>query len=220
MSMEWIEQEEKRGFREKSTRRQKVLLGCAVLLLLLQVGIYSLLVLAEKRKSAGETKEMLIENTADEIDGITFRAKDGSILSFALSDGRWGLQPAKCDFSMLPQETLPEGEPEAWKIREDAVRLLVSGVTGIAVRQIIEDPADLAEYGLAEPFTEAEIHLTDGTAVSLSISGTAASAQAVYVIRDGDGSRVFVCVPSIKNNFERTLSDFTDPEGGSEGGNS
>ena len=194
----------------RSTKRQKVLLLAACLFLLLQTAVYAALLIRDGRQDRAETKELLIPQTADEITGITFRAQDRTVLSFALKDGQWSLDEARCDFSGALPGTLPDDwESAKENISQGAVRVLASGVTGIAVRGVIEDPEDLSQYGLAEPFTEAEIRMKDGSAVRLAVSDTAQSASAVYAVLDGDVSKVYICVPSLKSAFEKEFRDFT-----------
>jgi|GEM_PF-4470380 len=196
---------------EKSTKKQKTALAAAGILLLVQILIYAFLTLSVG-KSGGETKELLIEGTAEEIAGIAYRAPDGTTLSFFLKEGKWMLNAEECDLSGLAAEDLPgNGDPSSWNIRQEAVRILVSGVTGIAVRQVIEKPSDPGQYGLDDPFTEVRILRKDGTETTLTISDTAESSRAVYVLRDGDAGKVYVCIPALRENFEKTISDFVSP---------
>ena len=204
------EQIENNDAENRSMKRQKVLLYAACGLLLLQIAVYALLLIRDG-KASEVTRELLIRQTADEISGITFRAADRTVLSFSEENGQWVLDAEQCDFSDALPDALPDGkDPSEWAISQEAVRILVSGVTGIAVRQKIGDPEDLAEYGLDAPFTEAQVRMKDGSSVHLMISDTAENSRSVYVIKDRDASKVYVCVPALKNSFEKSLKDFIE----------
>ena len=203
---------ESRAVRAVSSRKEKIVLAAALILLLVETAVYSAMA-ARDTKHAAQVPEarMLLDVTADEIDGIAFRAVDGTSISFIRREGIWQLDRDGSDLGEKASAIAADSVPD-----QEAVSRLAAGVTGVGVRQVIGNPADLREYGLDEPFTEASVRTAAGKEYNLAISATSEGSGSVYVILNGDAAKIFVCVPSVKSNFEKVLQDFFPAIAGAE----
>ena len=191
-------------------KRGKKAFFISLALLAAEIGLFALLALRGRAGSAAPAPELLLSETASEIEGISVTRSDGTSYGFIIKEGTWQWDPALPGAEngvISGEEQADESESGGEVLSQEAVRAFVSGVTGIAVRGTIPDAEDLSQYGLDRPFAEVRV-LAGGTEHTLLISETAENANAVYVILDGDEERILICVPALKTNFEKDPADF------------
>ena len=174
--------------REKRLLRRVIAAGAVLLVLVILYG--SCRIRAQRtREAAAEVPELLLSLTADEIAEIAFRGVDGAEVVLTRQGGEWRF----ADGSAADQT---------------ACSLFAARFTGVAVRQVIADPTNLAEYGLSEPYTEAAVTDSSGRRTVLSVGDENAMTGNTYVQRDGDAAKIYVTDASFRTLFAKSAEDF------------
>ena len=178
-------------------RKITVLIGAVVLLAVL-IGVYYMV----KGHSAKEeeSKETIIDLTADRIQAISWTPKGGKALSFRRVDGQWSY----------------DGDP-AFKVDQTAMNTVCSGVTGVAVNQVMEDVSDLGQYGLEEPEYKLEVTDTEGNKDVLYLGDDNEAVNSLYVMKEGDDKTVYSVMASLKSAVAKQLSELKASEDSSVG---
>ncbi len=177
-------------------KRWKKVLPLLLLLLVLAGLLLAYYILTHPKETGEETApgtEMLLGGlTADRIAEISYETEEGTGTHFRREGEKW----------VIPEE--PEIEPDSQK-----VYAFCAGTTGVGLKRVIENASgELEKFGLTVPFVTVKITDTDGKETEMRISQTFPSANVVYIMLNGDPSRIYVCAPSVRANFEKTPEDF------------
>ncbi|MDO4805061.1 MAG: DUF4340 domain-containing protein [Lachnospiraceae bacterium] len=174
-------------------KKKIMVLAGAVVLLAVLVGVY--FVVNGKADAEKEAAETLLDLTADRIQAISWTPEGGDALSFHRVDGQWSYDGDK-DF----------------KVDQTAMNTVCSGVTGITLYQTMEDVTDLAQYGLDTPEYMLEITDTEGKTTEIAIGADNEAVSSLYVYKDGDKSKVYAVMASLKTSIAKQLADLEAAE--------
>ena len=178
---------------EKIAMKKKAFgLLAAVLVLAALIGVYC----AVKGKADREEEtETLIKLTADRIQSVSWTPEGGDALSFSRVDGKWTYDDDK-DF----------------RVDQNALNTVASGVTGITVYQIMEDVTDLDQYGLEKPEYVLTIKDVKGRETEIALGATNAAVNSLYVYKDGDDTKVYSVMASLKSAIAKQLPELEEKE--------
>lgn len=164
-----------------------ILIGAFAVLVIL-IGIY--LAVKGNSDTAEEEKETLIGLTANRIQTISWTPEGGDTLSFSRIDGRWSY----------------DGDRN-FKVDQNAMNTLCSGVTGVTVYQTLENVTDLSQYGLDVPEYMLQVTDTEGNVTEVAIGDTNDAVNSLYAYKDGDSTRIYSVMASIKTAISKQLPD-------------
>lgn len=168
-------------------KKQIMVLAGAVILLAVLVGVYFGI---RGKSGKEEAKEMLLDLTADRIQGISWTPEGGETLSFHRVDGEWSY----------------DGDKE-FRVDQSKMNTVCSGVTGITVYQTMEEVTDLAQYGLDTPEYMLNVTDTEGKTTEIAIGADNGAVSYLYVYKDGDSSKVYAVMASLKTSIAKQLSE-------------
>lgn len=170
----------------------------AVLVLALLLVIY--FVMDRKQKddeSRAETEETELEApvsvTAEELAKVTVKKQDMT-MTFERKDDSWTYK-----------------EDTEFPLDEAALDTKINRLAGLSVRRVLENPEDLAEYGLDEPSLEITVEKTDNTSFTLYIGDQNNSTKDYYMKVD-DGSDVYTIESGIPSAFNMDPYDVSKSE--------
>lgn len=169
-----------------------ILIGAFAVLVAL-IGIY--FAVKGKSDTAEEEKETLIGLTANRIQTISWTPEGGDTLSFSRIDGRWSYDGDR-DFN----------------VDQNAMNTLCSGVTGITVYQTLENVSDLSQYGLDDPEYTLQVTDTEGNVTEVAIGDTNDAVNSLYAYKNGDNTRIYSVMASLKTAIAKQLSDLEAAE--------
>lgn len=161
--------------------------GLAALLVLVAV----FLVINHKAQTyqddqAAKDKEMIFTLTADQIDKVSYQAADGSPLAFTRTEkGDW----------------TADQKPDT-KLDQSKVGALVSGFTGVTLKQTIKDVKDRSVYGLDQPRYTCSFTDKDGKTTKFYIGSTNDAANVSYLYLDQDPGTVYAAASSIEQELQ------------------
>ena len=162
------------------------------LLLVVAVGLGAYVYLVEsKRPADGDAakKDKVFGVEADSIDEITVKAEAGDRTTLKKNGADWHIvQPIAA-------------EPDAAEVSG-----LVSNLSSVEVQRVIdENPADLKEFGLADPRVQVTFK-SGGKAHTLQLGSKTPTGTDVYA-RLGDQKKVFLVSSFLDSTFNRTTFD-------------
>ncbi|MDO4291954.1 MAG: DUF4340 domain-containing protein [Eubacteriales bacterium] len=174
-------------------KKQKIQLLVLLIVCLACVGGYFFI-----RSQSFETEEETTEVSVTDFnkDDVTELIVSGDHeLHFVLEDGTW-------TESSLPGES----------ISQESVNLLVSEIDNITTTEtVVENPEDLSQYGLAEPFRTIQAVLSDGTTVTIHAGSESTLLSKYYVQVEGD-ENVYLVSSYIVTDFDKTAEEFVEEE--------
>jgi hypothetical protein len=107
-------------------------------------------------------------------------------------------------------ETWEIAKPQMLHADQDTVDMLANSLATLnGDRLIDEHPADLKQFGLADPAEEVDVMLKSGKTEKLLIGGDAPADGGTYV-KTADDPKVYSIATSTKSGFEKTLNDLRD----------
>ena len=171
-----------------------------IIMLVVAVFVLAALILAYYSVKLGradetETKETLLELTADKIQAISWTPKDGEKLSFHRIDGQWSY----------------DGDREL-ELDQTAMNTVCSGLTGVTVYQKLENVTDLAQYGLDEPEYVLEVTDTEGNTTEVALGDENDAVSSLYVYKDGDTKTVYSVMATLKTAIAKELEELKAKE--------
>ena len=174
--------------------RIRSLLGAAVLLVALAVGLY----FSNKQEAAKAAKpptdttpKILSLNDAD-ITKISVKAKNGAETDLQRNNGKW-------------QMTSPE-----YPADQDAVNQLATAAANISSDRVIEDKiSDRKTYGFDDPALKVDITTKNGKSNVLLIGDDTPTNSGSYAMLEGD-PRVFTVASFVKTGLNKSFNDLRD----------
>ena len=174
--------------------RIRSLLGAAVLLVALAVGLY----FSNKQEAAKAAKpptdttpKILSLNDAD-ITKISVKAKNGAETDLQRNNGKW-------------QMTSPE-----YPADQDAVNQLATAAANISSDRVIEDKiSDRKTYGFDDPALKVNITTKNGKTNVLLIGDDTPTNSGSYAMLEGD-PRVFTVASFVKTGLNKSFNDLRD----------
>ena len=174
--------------------RIRSLLGAAVLLVALAVGLY----FSNKQEAAKAAKpptdttpKILSLNDAD-ITKISVKAKNGAETDLQRNNGKW-------------QMTSPE-----YPADQDAVNQLATAAANISSDRVIEDKvSDRKTYGFDDPALKVDITTKNGKTNVLLIGDDTPTNSGSYAMLEGD-PRVFTVASFVKTGLNKSFNDLRD----------
>ena len=179
----------------KRKKRNALTLASLLLALIVLIGIYYWYM---GYKAAQEAKE---NETTPSIDLVTIDTTQVSTLHVVMKD-------ADLTLKLQGEEWISEAEPDR-PINQDRVKTMLSAIDDInADRIIMEQPENLADYGLEEPAAFVTATLQDGSSVTVKIGNEAGDSDGYYGLVNEDGI-VYLLPISLGTPFQYTLTQMT-----------
>lgn len=166
-----------------------------VALLAIALGLGAYLYFVESKRTPGDDapeKEKVFSVEADKIDEVTIKAESGDRTTLRKSGTEWQVvQPAPA----------PPDQGE--------VSGITSSLASMQMQRVVDDnPADLGEFGLAQPRVEIAFK-AEGQTRTLQIGGKTPTGGDLYA-KVGDQKRVFLLPGFLDSTFNRTTFDLRD----------
>lgn len=170
----------------KRTKRLQLLAGVLVVVV---AAAFAVLHYQERQEEIANTDEVILAIDADSVTALSWRVDDASY-SFQNQDGDWSYD-GDADFPVDPEE----------------MDVLLSYFTEWGADFIIENPEDLAQYGLDDP--TCEIDITSGEETQTILLGDYSTMDSQRYVSIGDGN-VYLVASDPLLAFDVDLSAFID----------
>ena len=175
--------------------KKGLIVGIIILVLLL--GAYFLLRylnLDEEDAEEEDVGEAVFEIDADDISNIQIVSGENTF-DFSHGDDKWSYV-----------------EDDKFPLSESAILDKVSSLTSVSSMRTIEDPDNLADFGLENPEVTATVTDTDGKETELALGATNDAVSGCYMSMNGDTSKIYLVDTTLKTNLEFDLSDIAEKE--------
>ena len=175
--------------------KKGLIVGIIILVLLL--GAYFLLRylnLDEEDAEEEDVAETVFEIDADDISNIQIVSGENTF-DFSHGDDKWSYV-----------------EDDKFPLSESAILDKVSSLTSVSSMRTIEDPDNLADFGLENPEVTATVTDTDGKETELALGATNDAVSGCYMSMNGDTSKIYLVDTTLKTNLEFDLSDIVEKE--------
>lgn len=175
--------------------KKGLIVGIIILVLLL--GAYFLLRylnLDEEDAEEEDVAETVFEIDADDISNIQIVSGENTF-DFSHGDDKWSYV-----------------EDDKFPLSESAILDKVSSLTSVSSMRTIEDPDNLADFGLENPEVTATVTDTDGKETELALGATNDAVSGCYMSMNGDTSKIYLVDTTLKTNLEFDLSDIAEKE--------
>ena len=175
--------------------KKGLIVGIIILVLLL--GAYFLLRylnLDEEDTEEEDAAETVFEIDADDISNIQIVSGENTF-DFSHGDDKWSYV-----------------EDDKFPLSESAILDKVSSLTSVSSMRTIEDPDNLADFGLENPEVTATVTDTDGKETELALGATNDAVSGCYMSMNGDTSKIYLVDTTLKTNLEFDLSDIAEKE--------
>ena len=175
--------------------KKGLIVGIIILVLLL--GAYFLLRylnLDEEDTEEEDAAETVFEIDADDISNIQIVSGENTF-DFSHGDDKWNYV-----------------EDDKFPLSESAILDKVSSLTSVSSMRTIEDPDNLADFGLENPEVTATVTDTDGNETELALGATNDAVSGCYMSMNGDTSKIYLVDTTLKTNLEFDLSDIAEKE--------
>ena len=175
--------------------KKGLIVGIIILVLLL--GAYFLLRylnLDEEDTAEEDAAETVFEIDADDISNIQIVSGENTF-DFSHGDDKWSYV-----------------EDDKFPLSESAILDKVSSLTSVSSMRTIEDPDNLADFGLENPEVTATVTDTDGKETELALGATNDAVSGCYMSMNGDTSKIYLVDTTLKTNLEFDLSDIAEKE--------
>ena len=170
----------------KRTKRLQILAGVLVVAALATFGV---LHYQERQEEIANTDEIILSVDADSVTALSWSVDDADF-SFQNDDGSWTYD-GDADFPVDPEQ----------------MDVLLSYFTELGADFIIENPDDLAQYGLDDPTCSIEI--TSGDETQTVLLGDYSTMDSQRYVSIGDGN-VYLVASDPLAAFDVELSAFID----------
>jgi hypothetical protein len=145
-------------------------------------------------KASIDTPPKILTLKQEDISKVQIKKKGGEELDLAKGDaGKWQLTA-----------------PKQLGADQDAVSSLLSTVSSLNSERLVDDkPADLTQYGLAQPPLEIDITTKDAKPQKLLLGDDTPAGNAVFAKLDND-PRVFTIASYNKTSLDKSVNDLRD----------
>lgn len=162
-------------------------------------GVLAVLILANWLLGSWNRKQEELEAEESEADKV-YLTEEADIVSFSYSDGE-----NEMAFCMVDDQWCYEKDTEI-PMNQDSVQAIADNITGMSAERILEDPDDLADYGLDVPQYTINYVDQDGQTLTIYI-GNAVGDN--YYATVGDTGEVY----TVSGDFQNWLVfDLTELE--------
>lgn len=177
--------------------KQRNLLVAAVLLVALSGAVWWSKRHPEAAQStdtnAPATTVKMLDVPDAQVQAITLKKKDGSVVSVDRKDGKWSIT-----------------QPQAYRTDQDAVTSLASALNPVTADSVVEDKTtDYAKYGLTTPSLTLIVKDKKGKSSQIEFGDDIPAGSLVYA-RLGTEPKVYAVSSSVKTSFDKTLNDLRD----------
>lgn len=142
---------------------------------------------AEVNESAGSF--VLISRSEEEVAGLKWTWEDMD-WELTCTDGTW----QKADSSAFP-------------LNQSSAKTMAEAVATLYATRKLEDVANLADYGLADPAFEITVTWTDGTSTTLTMGDATPFDDGYYLQTSNDPEAIYTIEDSLSTSFEKTEAD-------------
>ncbi|HPE16376.1 MAG TPA: DUF4340 domain-containing protein [Oscillospiraceae bacterium] len=104
------------------------------------------------------------------------------------------------------------GDPDVFPLNQSIPEKMLGAVAEITASRVIEDPEDLAEYGLDTPGSSLTVTTADGGGHSFAFGDTNDVTGEIYMLADGDASKVYLVSSDLPDAFSYSLCDMAQKE--------
>lgn len=177
--------------------KKKKGLFVGIIILVLLLGAYFLLRylnLDEEDTEEEDAVETVFEIDADDISNIQIVSGENTF-DFSHSDDTWSYV-----------------EDDRFPLSESAILDKVSVLTSVSSMRTIEDPDNLADFGLETPEVTATVTDTDGNETKLALGATNDAVSGCYMSMNGDTSKIYLVDTTLKTDLKFDLSDIAEKE--------
>jgi hypothetical protein len=149
---------------------------------------------AEDAKPSKDAAPKLVTLTDDQINQVEIQKKDGDdVVLQKNASGKWTM-----------------AKPQQWPVDQDASAPIVTAFTGLTWDRLIEDkPADLSQYGLANPHLRVTATGKNGKSQSLLLGDDTPTGGGTFAKLEND-PRVFSLSSATKSSFDKSAQDLRD----------
>lgn len=163
-----------------------------LVLVLAGLGAYIYFIDSERPAAGVETKDKVFDVDADQIEEITVTT-DGETTVLRKSDGAWKIT-----------------SPVAVDADDTAASGLATALAGLEVNRVVEGaPADLAEYGLADPHIRLAFKAANGAGGEVLLGDKNATQSDLFAMKPGE-NRVFLVQAWQETSLARKTFDLRD----------
>jgi hypothetical protein len=163
-----------------------------LLVILIGLGAYWWFVESKRDPTAGEKRDKVFGVDADKIEEITVKSESGEQTTLRKNGSEWQI--------VQPVTTAPDGAE---------VSGLTTNLSNLEVQRVIdENPADLAEYGLATP--RVEVAFKSGGQERRLLVGRKTPPGTDLYAKLADSPRVFLISSYLDSTFNRSTFDLRD----------
>lgn len=165
-----------------------------VVLALLLVALGAYLYFVESKRIADESKKKpIVELVPDDVTRVTLTYPDHSEVALDLRDGAWYLS-----------------KPLEARADDVTVKALLRTIADGQVKRTIDDPpADLTQFGLAEPSVTIAMTAKDQALPAIKVGRTAAVSASTYVQR-ADQAKIYLTDIGFHSGTDKHVNDFRD----------
>jgi len=146
----------------------------------------------EAKPPASTTPQVLHLNQAD-VTGISIAKKGGAAVVLQKTGNDWRLT-----------------EPKSYPVDTDSVTSFLQSVSSVDADSVVEDrPADIAQFGLAQPSVTVTLTMKDGKTRTLLIGDDAPTGGDVYA-KTENSPKVYALASYTKTSLDKGVNDFRD----------
>jgi hypothetical protein len=148
---------------------------------------------AGKSDSTTTPNSKLVDIPEAQIQSISLKKKDGSILALERKDNKWAIT-----------------QPQPYATDQDTANGLASSLSPLSADNVVEDKAtDFAKYGLTAPSLDVAVRQKNGKTSDIIFGDDVPAASLVYA-RVGTDPKVYAVSSSTKTSLDKSLNDLRD----------
>ncbi len=143
--------------------------------------------------ASGNTSVKMVDIPDAQIQSITLKKKDGSLVALARKGGKWAIT-----------------QPQPYPTDQDAVTSLASAFSPVTADNVVEDKTtDFAKYGLTTPSLIVDVQNKNGKTNEIQFGDDVPAGSLVYA-RLGTDPKVYAVSSSVKTSFDKSANDLRD----------
>ncbi len=169
-----------------------------IVLLVVLAGLVGYIYFVESKKpervGGDEPKAKVFTVESDKIEELRVKAASGERTLLKKTGGTWEV-----------------AEPSAWKADESEVTSITSGLSSLEIQRVVDEkPADLKQYGLAQPRIEVAFRASgDKADQTVQLGDKTATGGDMYA-KYGGQPKVFLVSAYLDSTFNKTTFDLRD----------
>jgi hypothetical protein len=148
---------------------------------------------AAQSASATPPNPKLVDIPEAQIQSISLKKKDGSLLAMERKSDKWAIT-----------------QPQPYPTDQDAVNSLASSLSPVSADNLVEDKVtDFIKYGLTTPSLSVAVHQKNGKTSDIVFGDDVPAGSLVYA-RVGSDPKVYAVSSSVKTSLDKSVNDLRD----------